>query len=824
MTTARILGNNGLLLNSSQEYKEQVANELFRLVSVGRAPILSRTLTTPPTSGLTADSFYIVPAGASGAWAGKTNQIACPAIGVNGQPVSGAWKFYEPFAGLNVSLVSGGTFFYDGDSWATAPSGGDMLAAEYDSDGDMKVDAAEVADSIAGNPADDTFYGKESGNKGFFNFFPKVRATVLTGLSTATGGAVAATDTVLGAIGKLQKQVSDIVAGGVGVTDGDKGDITVSGTGTNWTIDNDAVTLPKLQNIATNRLLGRSTSGSGDVEEIQLGTGLSLSGGTLSSTGTGTGGAITVQDEWTTLTINATSLNFTGAGVTATNSGGAVTVSVPGGGGSFVDLNYRNLAVQYGAAAYFPLDETSGTTASNLIAPANTGDYQNSPTLNQSSLLTSNVGKSVSFSRASSQGVLINNVGFTSVPFTIEGMIKLPDTSQQGVFFGIRVQAGSNKGEFYLGVGNNSTDSNGNELIGLSEFAGFYETNTNLGTRINHLAMTVSNSLQLTIYLNGTQVFQGNTSGSEAITGTNGNGMIAYQPGSATRWVTALIDEVSYYPSVLSSGQIALRSALAFSNISTNRELLTADRTYFVGYSGASDSNDGLTTGSSFATWQKAIDVAATLDLGIYAVTIQIQNGTYTEPIALKYLVGAGKVTIKGNSNTPANVVLSTTTTAIIASGNISNWIIDGIEISSSSGNCLEVNSNASVEIQNLRFGNAGFAHIAVSEGGLVRVAGNYTIAGNSAMGFHVLAQFSGFFSCAGRTITLVGTPTFGSTFGFASSIWQGSIDFVNSTFLGSANGRRYFAEKGGYIRGTVNGSLPGNSEGVANSPGFYSL
>jgi hypothetical protein len=210
MTTARILGNNGLLLNSSQEYKEQVANELFRLVSVGRAPILSRTLTTPPTSGLTADSFYIVPAGASGAWAGKTNQIAFPSIGVNGQPVSGAWKFYKPFAGLNVSLVSGGTFFYDGDSWATVLGGGDMLAAEYDSDGDMKVDAAEVADSIVGSPVDDTFYGKESGNKGFFNFFPKVRSTVLTGLSTATGGAISATDTILQALGKIQKQITEL--------------------------------------------------------------------------------------------------------------------------------------------------------------------------------------------------------------------------------------------------------------------------------------------------------------------------------------------------------------------------------------------------------------------------------------------------------------------------------------------------------------------------------------------------------------------------------------------------------------------------------------
>lgn len=55
----------------------------------------------------------------------------------------------------------------------------------------------------------------------------------------------------------------------IGVSDGDKGDITVSSSGTTWTIDNDAVTYAKIQNVsATDKLLGRSTSGAGDIEEI----------------------------------------------------------------------------------------------------------------------------------------------------------------------------------------------------------------------------------------------------------------------------------------------------------------------------------------------------------------------------------------------------------------------------------------------------------------------------------------------------------------------------------------------------------------------------
>ena len=167
-------------------------------------------------------------------------------------------------------------------------------------------------------------------------------------------------------------------AGGGGLSDGDKGDITVSGGGTTLTVDNSAITYAKLQNVsAVSKLLGRNSTTTGPPEEITLGSGLTMSGTTLSvSAG---GGNVSLSGtpsagqaaEWaTSSTIQGVSVTGSGSYVKATSptlttpnlgvaSGTSLAITGTAGGG-FLSFPTQSSAPSTPASGFVEYADSSG--------------------------------------------------------------------------------------------------------------------------------------------------------------------------------------------------------------------------------------------------------------------------------------------------------------------------------------------------------------------------------------------------------------------------------------------------------------------------------
>jgi hypothetical protein len=123
------------------------------------------------------------------------------------------------------------------------------------------------------------------------------------------------------------------------ITSASNGTAPVTSVSATGPISSSGGTTPTIStSMATNRLLGRSTAGAGVAEEISIGSGLSLSGGTLSSTGGGgTPGGSDTQIQFNDagafggdvdLTYNKTTNKLTTKGDVEINDGGSFTSTI----------------------------------------------------------------------------------------------------------------------------------------------------------------------------------------------------------------------------------------------------------------------------------------------------------------------------------------------------------------------------------------------------------------------------------------------------------------------------------------------------------------
>jgi hypothetical protein len=254
------------------------------------------------------------------------------------------------------------------------------------------------------------------------------------------------------------------------------------------------------------------------------------------------------------------------------------------------------------------------------------------------------------------------------------------------------------------------------------------------------------------------------------------------------------------------------------------RELLTADRTYYVRTDG-SDSNTGLanTSGGAFLTIQKAMDViASTLDLGGKTVTVQVGNGTYTGGMVGKACVGqavASSLIFLGDETTPANVVV-TAAGPFVASSTGILFSVRGFKLGTTDGVCLSATFGGVIEFQNIDCADvAGGWHFDLAGGGKIINTGNYTISGGAL--FHMLVDSASYVLIGTYTVTLTGTPAF-TAFSYTSG--GANSTFLSTTFSGAATGSRYDANLNGVINTFGGGAtyLPGDSAGSTATGGQY--
>lgn len=190
------------------------------------------------------------------------------------------------------------------------------------------------------------------------------------------------------------------------------GDIADSAV-TTAKINNDAVTYAKIQNVsAQNRILARYSSGAGDVEEMTLGTGVSIAGGALTaklaqvvsttSSAVATGTTTLPADD--TIPQNTEGVEFLTRAITPTNASSTLVIEVS------IVVAYSVAATSISAALF--QDSTANALASILMGYP---DTDNMITMTFRHVMTAGTTSSTTFrvrAGASAAGTItLNGVG-----------------------------------------------------------------------------------------------------------------------------------------------------------------------------------------------------------------------------------------------------------------------------------------------------------------------------------------------------------------------------------------------------------------------------
>lgn len=286
-----------------------------------------------------------------------------------------------------------------------------------------------------------------------------------------------------------------------------------------------------------------------------------------------------------------------------------------------------------------------------------------------------------------------------------------------------------------------------------------------------------------------------------------------------------------------SAGQALTTDGAGNLEFSALAETLIADRTYHVNTSTGSDSNDGLTAGTAFATLQKAIDARNSLIQSGFTVTISVTgNPQTTDVLGWQLLPGNGPVVLKGTSRAGA-IFENTLTNRIFTLVNGStNWQLLTMTLKGPAGvlsdSAIECEQLSYVIVDDLLFDHEGI-HIRASDGSVVRYGSNgfdtnYIAVSGLQFNCHIFAANGGVIRRQVQTTTITGAHTLaGGDAAFARADYGGLLRSNGGSFggAGSVTGKRYQATNASDIVTNGGGAshFPGTVAGTVDATSSYS-
>lgn len=509
-------------------------------------------------------------------------------------------------------------------------------------------------------------------------------------------------------------------------------------------------------------------NGTGGFSSVTIGTSLQFSGGILSFTGSAAN--IDIRDEGTSLTTTPTSIDFVGAGITASAVGNAVTVTVTGGGGSGGTVTTVS-GVDTNGFAWSIANPT--TTPALTLSTSITGIIKGDGTALSAAVSGTDLKTIGGTSILGSGDIALNAGTVTSVSGTA------PVSSSGGTTPTISMAAASAGANGYLTSADWNTFNN-------KQVAGSYAPATS-GTSIligngtgGFANLYVGDGLQ---YASSTLSIKGMTGSANILYETGAGGFAAvivgtglsFVGGTLSNTVPGGVTSVTGTAPVVSSGGVTPAISIPAATTSANGYLTSTDWNTFNGKQAALGFTPyNATNPAGYTSNVGTVTSVAALTLGTTGTDLSstVATGTTTPVITLQ--VPTASATSRGvlsatdwsafNAKAPA-----TSGTSILigngAGGFNSLYVGDGLQYASSTLSVKGMTGAANILYET---GAGGFAAVTIGSG-LTFVGGTLTAIGGGGTVTAVNAT-SPVLSSGGTTPTISLPSASGTVNGYLTS------------------------------------------------------